>query len=284
LNKVAKWSLVLIGSFFIVSFVANFGGFSEWFELAVQAPYMAFMFYGFYRVLSKGVCREGWKRTSLDVLLLLSLMLFFVGYGLHFAANKVEVTMAENEIMLFMASRVATSPEVLVYLSAIYVPTYYLDEILGHQLVYTGFFGLMVGGILLEAWHREEEKLAVTDYAAIAISSVMFTLIITLATVEGQYAIYALILTAIMASVLATRFKGSIARRPFILLMLLTSIMTAACILLLAAMFFDPISVALHGLTGRVPQPSEPSRILRQFIFFSGAFSDEAKVILTFLT
>lgn len=284
MNRVAKWSLALIGLFFIVSFVANFGEFNEWFELAIQAPYMAFMFYGFYRVLLKDVCREGWKRTTLDVLLLFSLMLFFVGYGLHFAANKVEVTMAENKIMLLTVSRVATSPEALVYLSAIYVPTYYLDEMLGHQLIYTGFFGLIVGGILLEAWHREEEKLAATDYVAIAISSVMFTLIITLATVEGQYAIHALILMAIMASVLAIHFKRNIVRRPFILLMLLTSIMTAACILLLAAMFFDPISVALHGLTGRVPQPSEPGRILRQFIFLSETFSDEAKIILAFLT
>ncbi len=284
MNDVAKFSLTLIGLFFIISFVANFGGFGEWFELVVQAPYMIFMFYGFYRILSKEVCREGWKRTALDLLLLFSLMMFFVGYGLHFAANKIEVIMAENEATLLVVPRVATSLEALIYLSAIYVPTYYLDEVLGHQLVYTGFFGLMVGGVLLELWHREEEKLAATDYTAIATSSIMFTLIITLATVEGQYAIYALALTVIMALLLIVYLKGSLVRRPFTLLMLLVSIMTAACITVLAAMFFDPISVALHGLTGRVPQPSEPSRILRQFIFISGNFSDEVKVILALLT
>lgn len=283
MNRVAKWSLALIGAFLLVSLAANFGGFGEWFELAVQAPYMALLFYGFYRILSKDTSREGWKRTALDVILLFSIMLFFVGYGLHFAANHVEVMMAEDEFMLFLAPKVTTSLEALVYLSAIYSPTYYLDEILGHQLVYTGFFGLMIGGILLEAWCKGEEKLGVVDYAAIAASSVMLTLITTIATVEGQYATYALILSSIMALALVARFRRSVVKRPFILLMLLTSVMTVAYILLLAAIYFDPISVALHGLTGRVPQPSEPGRILRQFIFLSGAFSDETKILLAFL-
>ncbi|MBS7287225.1 MAG: hypothetical protein KIH01_00355 [Candidatus Freyarchaeota archaeon] len=283
MNRVAECSLALIGLFLFVSLAANFGGFGEWFKLVVQAPYMALLFYGFYRVLSKDASREGWKRAVLDILLLFSLMLFFVGYGLHFAANHVEVKMAEDKLMLLLAPKVATSLEALVYLSAIYSPTYYFDEILGHQLVYTGFFGLMVGGILLEAWYKEEEKLEVADYAAIAASSVMLTLIMTMATVEGQYAIHALILSSVMVLALVARFRKGVVRRPFILLMLLTGIMTASYILVLAAIYFDPISVALHGLTGRVPQPSEPSRILCQFIFLSGAFSDETKILLAFL-
>lgn len=283
MSSVAKWSLVLIALFFAVSFAATFGGLGALFECFVQAPYMVVMFYGFYRVLSSGVSREGWRRTFLDILLLFSLAAFFAGYGLHFAANWVEVMMAENEFMLLMSLRVATSTEALVYLYMIYAPVYHFDEILGHQLVYTGFFGLMVGGVLLEAWYREEEKLTPRDYAAIAVSSVMLALIITFATVEGQYAVYALIISSAAALVLPAYFRRKLVRKPFTLLVLLASTLTVACLVALAAMYFDPISVALHGLAGRIPQPSEPRRMLRQFIIFSGALSDEAKVLLAYL-
>lgn len=283
MNRVAKWSLALVGGFLLVSVAANFGGFGGWLELVVQAPYMALLFYGFYRVLLDGVSGREWKKTFLDLLLLFALAVFFIGYGAHFAANYVEVLMAENEFMLLIAPKVASNSEVVLYLSAIYIPTYYFDEILGHQLVYTGFFGLMVGGVLLEAWYRPEEELKSRDYAALASSSLMLTVIITVATAEGQYAIHALALTMIMASTIGAYFRRRILKKPFSLMMLLTSVMTAIYILLLAALFFDPVSVALHGLIGRVPQPSEPIRLLRQFVFLSGMFSDEAKLLLTLL-
>ncbi|MEM1658702.1 MAG: hypothetical protein QXX87_01750 [Candidatus Jordarchaeales archaeon] len=283
MSKVARLSLALIALFFIVSFATAFGGLGVFFECFVQAPYMAVMFYGFYRVLSDGVHREGWRRIFLDILLLFSLMVFFIGYGLHFAANWVEVTMAENEFMLLAALKVATSPEALVYLYHVYAPVYYFDEILGHQLVYTGFFGLMVGGILLEGWYRKEEELTARDYAAITVSSAMLALITTFATVEGQYAVHALVFSSAVALALPACFKRQLVRKPFTLLIFLASMLTVMCLVTLAVMYFDPLSVALHGLAGRIPQPSEPKRILRQFIIFSGVVKDEWKVLLPYL-
>jgi len=283
LNKIAKWSIILIGSFFLISLAANFGGFGGWFDLLIQGPYITLMFYGFYRVLSEGTSKTGKRGILLDLLLILSLMIFFVGYGMHFTANHIEVLMAENEFMLFITPKVATNPEAIIYLYSLYTPTYYFDEMLGHQLIYTGFFGLMIGGILLESWFRGEEELSRTDYMAVTTSSILFTVIIVLATVEGQYAIHALVLTVLMAAVLLAYFKGGIVKRPFCLFMLLTSIMSAVYISLLAAMYFDVISATLHGLLGRIPQFSEPERILRQFIFLSGVFGDEVKLLLSFI-
>lgn len=271
MNRVAKTILVFIILFFLVYFLPEAFSLCEFWDLIIQAPFIALSAMVFYKV----IVSEKAKRTSnkkmlvLQAFMVLSFFIFFEGHGMHFTANNIEVLIAENIPFIYLASLVFPMSNIpaQLYFWTLYPKIYYFDEMLGHQLVYTGFLLLLVSGIVLEIWTGEHESLERVDYAVIIIAAGIAGFLVVQAVIEGQFVLQAIVLSIgiIIGFLLASRGKVSIKESPFALFVIVTVILLLVGILLYG-LTTDPLYAAFVGTW---PQPSEAKRLLNQFLVFN---------------
>ncbi len=271
MNRVAKTILVFIILFFLVYSLPEVFPLCEFWDLIIQAPFIALSAMVFYKVIvsekAKGVSNK--KMLVLQAFMVLSFFIFFEGHGMHFTANNVEVLIAENIPFIYLASLVFPMSNIpaQIYFWTLYPKIYYFDEMLGHQLVYTGFLLLLVSGIVLEIWTGEHESLERVDYAVIIIAAGIAGFLVVQAVIEGQFVPQAIVLSIgiIIGFLLASRGKVSIKESPFALFVIVTVILLLVGILLYG-LTTDPLYAAFVGTW---PQPSEAKRLLNQFLVFN---------------
>ncbi|MEM2146098.1 MAG: hypothetical protein QW279_12105 [Candidatus Jordarchaeaceae archaeon] len=271
MNRVAKTILVFSVFFFLVYFLPALFSLGEFWDVVVQAPFFALSALIFYRVIAAEKEKEilSKRRLLLQAFMVLSFFVFFEGHGMHFTANNVEVLIAENLPFIYLASLVFPMSNISaqIYFWMLYSKIYYFDEILGHQLVYTGFLLLLVSGIVLEIWTGEHKPLERVDYVAIVVAAGIVSFLIVQAVIEGQFVPPAILLsvTIIIGFILVSRGRVSIKASPFTLFVIISVILLLVGLLVYGLMT-DPFYAAF---VGRWPQPSEAKRLLNQFIVFS---------------
>ncbi|MHA1362130.1 MAG: hypothetical protein ACTSP1_06240 [Candidatus Freyarchaeota archaeon] len=282
MNRLAKTILVFSILFFLVYFLPEVLHLGGWWDLAVQAPFIALSAMVFYKVIaSEGADVSGKRMLVLQAFMVLSFFIFFEGHGMHWTANSIEVLIAENIPFIYLASFVFPLSNVpaQLYFWTIYPKIYYLDEMLGHQLVYTGFFLLLVSGMVLEIWTGEHEPLEKVDYAAIIVAAGIISFLMVQAVIEGQFVPQSIVLSVLILIVfpLAMRGRVSMKESPFVLFVIISVILLLAGILLYGLMT-DPLYAAF---VGPWPQPSEAKRLLNQFLVFN--YWNELKWLLLLL-
>ncbi|MGQ9722260.1 MAG: hypothetical protein ACUVXA_13170 [Candidatus Jordarchaeum sp.] len=281
MNRVAKTIFIFILLFFLVYLLPVVLPLWEFWDLIVQAPFVALSSMVFYKVIvaeKKPKEISDKKMLMLQAFMVLSFFIFFEGHGMHFTANSVEVLIAENLPFIYLASLVFPMSNIpaQIYFWTIYPKIYYFDEMLGHQLVYTGFFLLLVSGIVLEIWTGEHKPLERIDYAAIIVAAGIAGFMVVQAVIEGQFVPQTIVLSIaiLIGFPLATRGRVSLKESPFALFVIITVILLLVGILLYG-LTTDPLYAAFAGPW---PQPSEAKRLLNQFLVFN--FWDELKWLL----
>ncbi|MHA1604140.1 MAG: hypothetical protein ACTSWF_05795, partial [Candidatus Freyarchaeota archaeon] len=88
MNRLAKTILVFSILFFLVYFLPEVLHPGGWWDLAVQAPFIALSAMVFYKVIvSEGVDVSGKRMLVLQAFMVLSFFIFFEGHGMHLTAN-----------------------------------------------------------------------------------------------------------------------------------------------------------------------------------------------------
>lgn len=271
MNRVTKTISIFILLFFLVSFLPEVFSLGEFWDIIVQAPFIGLSAMVFYRVI---VAEKAKKSSDKRLLLLqafmvLSFFIFFEGHGMHFTANNIEVLIAENLSFIHLASLIfpLSNPLAQIYFWTIYSKIYYFDEMLGHQLVYTGFLLLLVSGVVLEIWMGEHISLVRADYVAIIVSGGVAGFLVVQAVIEGQFVPQSIVLSigVIVVFLLASKGRASLKDSPFALFVIISVIFLLAG-LLIYGLTTDPVYAAF---VGRWPQPSEAKRLLTQFLAFT---------------
>lgn len=271
MNRVVKAILLFSILFFLVYFLPMIFPLGEFWDLMVQAPFFALSAMVLYKVIAAKKEKEGSNKRMLllQAFMVLSFFIFFEGHGMHFTANNIEVLIAENLPFIYLASLAFPISNIpaQIYFWTLYSKIYYFDEILGHQLVYTGFLLLLVSGIILEIWTGEHKPLGRYDYAAIIVAAGIVGFLIVEAVIEGQFVLPAIVLSIsiIIGFLLASRGRVSIKESPFALFVIISVILLLAGLLIYGLMT-DPLYAAF---VGRWPQPSEAKRLLNQFLVFN---------------
>ncbi|MEM3588180.1 MAG: hypothetical protein QXO71_12780 [Candidatus Jordarchaeaceae archaeon] len=272
MDKTARAILVFSVIFFLVYFLPTMFPLCEFWDIIVQAPFFALSTLGFYKVIAVEKNRKisDRKMLLLQAFMVISFFIFFEGHGMHFTANNLEVLIAENLPFIYLASLVFPVGNIpaQIYFWTLYPKIYYFDEILGHQLVYTGFLLLLVSGIALEAWTGKHKPLERGDYLAVIVAAFIVGPLIVEAVIEGQFVPQAIILsTGILVWFLlaSSRNKVSMKESPFTLFVIISVILLLAGLMVYGLMT-DPFYAIFMG---RWPQPSEAKRLLNQFLVFN---------------
>ncbi len=270
MDKLAKIILAFMFLFFLVYALPEIIPLGEFWDIVVQAPFVALFAMIFYKfiVVEKNKFSSK-KMFLLQTFMVLSFFIFFEGHGMHFTANNIEVLMAESLPFIHLASLTfpLSNPTAQIYFWTIYSKIYYFDEMLGHQLVYTGFLLLLVSGMILELWMDEHKSLGRADYVAIIISGGVAGFLVVQAVTEGQFVPQSIVLSIGVFGVFLLASKGgaSLKESPFTLFVVISVILLLAG-LLIYGLATDPVYATF---VGRWPPPSEAKRLLTQFLAFN---------------
>ncbi|MBS7249040.1 MAG: hypothetical protein KIH08_00380 [Candidatus Freyarchaeota archaeon] len=271
MNRVAKTLFIFILLFFLVSTLPEVFSLWEFWDIIVQAPLVGLFAMVFYRVIvSEKPQKISDKRMLLlQAFMVLSFFIFFEGHGMHFTANNIEVLMAENLPFIHLASLIfpLSNPTAQMYFWTVYSKIYYFDEMLGHQLVYTGFLLLLISGMILELWIGERKPLRRADYIVIIASGGVAGFLVVQAVIEGQFVPQSIVLSIgiFVIFLLASKGRASLKESPFTLFVIISAILLLAG-LLIYGLATDPVYATF---VGRWPQPSEAKRLLTQFLAFN---------------
>jgi hypothetical protein len=270
-NKVAKTILVFSILICLVYFLPMVLPLGEFWDVIIQAPFFALSAMVFYKVIAAEKAKEisNKKMLLLQAFMVLSFFIFFEGHGMHFTANNIDVLIAENLPFIYLASLAFPLSNIpaQIYFWTLFPKIYYFDEMLGHQLTYTGFLLLLVSGIVLEIWAGEHKPLGKVDYAAIIASGGIVGFLVVQAVIEGQFVLPAIVLSIsiTVGFFLLRRGRLSLKESPFALFVIISVILLLAGLLLYGLMT-DPVYAAF---VGQWPQPSEAKALLNQFLVFN---------------
>lgn len=199
-------------------------------DLVLMAPFLALSSYSLYKIIGSTSVLSKTKKRMLELLIVLSFLLLFMGHGIHFAANSIH--------NLIDQGGAAVSPD-------IFSLVYFYDEILGHKISYSGLFGLIVSGLLLESAHAPRE-VSEMEIVAIGGSGLLLGLGLSLAFIEGQSIIELLILAVfIIAGILLRPMKLKLSFREtpygtFILISMISMILVSLVYLSVFGGFIQP--------------------------------------------
>lgn len=149
------------------------------------------------------------------------LVLHFLGVGFHWAANAIHETLKHANV----------SGDAISY-------AYYLDEIIGHKIMYYPFFLILVLFLFLELKHyRASQEINYLYVILNILSGVLFGFSLIISGIEGQSA-YETILMAIIILIIillsSTSHKKEIGKLPFSSFIFVTSV----SVLILGALYF----------------------------------------------
>ncbi|UCD03701.1 MAG: hypothetical protein JSW73_04135 [Candidatus Woesearchaeota archaeon] len=139
--------------------------------------FSAIIFYLIYKELTSHKTIKDFPQTLIKItpaILLLSFVLFYIGIGMHGAANHIAYYFGEG-----------------VSLAKEYA--YFYDEILGHVTMYLGLFGLMLGGSLIQARRPFTLQLDFKNISVLLFAAMFHGIGLATAMIEGHTSIFGLI-------------------------------------------------------------------------------------------
>lgn len=141
-------------------------------EVFLMPAFSIIMFYFIYKELTKHRKLKKYPKLLVKItpfLILLSLVWFYIGLGMHGAAN---------HIAYYLAGEISIASEY----------AYFYDEILSHTVMYIGLFGLLLGGSLIQSRRPFRLKLDFEDLIVLLVASTIYGIGIALSLIEGQTA------------------------------------------------------------------------------------------------
>ncbi len=178
-----------------------------WFEISlatlldiiITPPFAMIMFYFIYKsLISQPTPNEAKpseiKKNTIKMLLYGACITFIVGVIMHAVANGL------NGI----AGNIVPPPDELQ------IAIYYFDEVLGHKLIHAGIIAFLIGGMVIQFWHRTNLQLSKVDLFGVYFwpSAIGAGYMLTL--VEGQAAFDVLVISLILIAVILyyIKFRG----------------------------------------------------------------------------
>ncbi len=167
-------------------------------DLVLYLPVIGIIFIELIRNIMPNDAPKG-----VQYLILLSAILHFYGHGFHWSANAIDVRMPEG-----------SEPTVKEW-------AYFLDEILGHIIMFGGLllfvYSLALSEAIYTSYHREEYP----KHILVAFG-IFHGFTLTLAFIEGQFIYYAFILIllyVVLIAILGEKSDGlsRTLQKPFIL-------------------------------------------------------------------
>lgn len=152
-------------------------------EILFFPSFSALLFFLIYKELIRHPARKELPQTLLKAIpwiLLVSIVLFYLGIGMHGAANHIGYYLAKE---LSTASKFA----------------HFYDEILSHITMYVGLFGLMLGGALIQIRRPFSLHLDLKNISVLTLAASTHGLGMAAAMIEGQT-----VLIGICAAILFT--------------------------------------------------------------------------------
>ena len=92
----------------------------------------------------------------------------------------------------------------------LHIAIYWFDEVLGHKLIHFGLYGVLIGLMILQYWHRKEINLSKPAKVGLYFWAAAIGAVYSLAGAEGQAAFDILVISIILSVVILyyVRFKG----------------------------------------------------------------------------
>jgi len=117
-------------------------------DLFLVVPFTFLIYYLVNKSLSEPQELEKNKTLSKNLKILSSifLMIFFLGYGIHYSANAID------EYIVMVRNYVSSIPP------DTYEVIHFYDELLGHAVLFLGYLGLMCAFIIKELKEAKKEK------------------------------------------------------------------------------------------------------------------------------
>ena len=173
-------------------------------DITLFVPFMAIILLSLYRSYNI-------RDKKLSTILLIAYVIFFEGHGVHWAANALDLLQhCEGADCLARFGEAAESQKL----------AYFLDEIIGHKLMYYPLFLILLIFLLIDT----ELKMSRQERFLLYLSGVLHGFYLIVATVEGQTGIEGLIFAALALIICLRMGLSDTKKRPFALFMLTTSI------------------------------------------------------------
>ena len=151
------------------------------------------------------------KNRKISYIFFFAFAIFFEGHGVHWAANAVDLLQyCEGAECLAKFGEAAESQKL----------AYFLDEILGHKLMYYSLFVILLIFLLVDV----ELDMGRGERWVLGLSGVLHGFYLIVATVEGQVGVEAIIFAVIILVLCLKMGISNAKKKPFALFMLITSI------------------------------------------------------------
>ncbi len=214
-KKVRNIVIYAIGSFLLVDvpvFIQLLTGlktepinFPDLIDLIIYAPFMMIILFELYRSYE---VRDGRIKYGF----MLAYGAFFEGHGIHWAANAVDLLQHCSDSSCLARYGEAAESQKLAY---------FLDEILGHKLMFYPLLIILLIFLLLDT----EANLNKNEKIALYIAGVLHGFYLIVATVEGQTGLEGLIFATISILLILYKFGfEGMKKRPFATFIFITSI------------------------------------------------------------
>jgi len=195
-------------------------------DLAITLPFMIIILFLINNKLKNNLELPGdrFKRT-LDFFKILFLAAFIEGHGIHFVANSINILYTSSGIY----------PKDLGKL------VYFYDEILGHQILFTGLLGLLALSVIEQSWSKKSWEANIAGNTIIISCGVFTGILLSLALIEGQSVYLGFLFSMINIALIVFYIFGKKRKllENFILLYILVSSLVNLLVLSLWGIYFN---------------------------------------------
>jgi len=168
-------------------------------DIIITSPFAMIMFYYIHKSLitqpvSGDVKPSEMKKNILRGLLFGACISFIVGVIMHAVGNVLDG---------FEGNPVHP-------VGNLQIAIYFFDEVLGHKLIHAGIIAFLIGCMVLQFWHRNDEQLSKIDIFGVYFWPSAIGVGYMLALVEGQAAFDLLVVSIVLILVILyyIKFKG----------------------------------------------------------------------------
>jgi len=149
----------------------NYMMISDLADLVITLPFMVIILFLINGELKNNLEFPGDKlEKTFNFFKVVLLAAFIEGHGIHLVANSINILYASRGVY----------PEDLGKL------VYFYDEVLGHQILFTGLLGLLALTAIEQFWSKESWETNVTGNTVIVSCGLFTGVLLSLALIEGQ--------------------------------------------------------------------------------------------------
>lgn len=169
-------------------------------DIIITSPFAMIMFYFIYKSLITQPIPDAKpsevKQNSIKVLLYGACISFIVGVIMHAVANSL--------------NGMFVPPNPVPPVGDLQIAIYYFDEVLGHKLIHIGIIAFLIGGMVLQFWHRIDLHLSKVDLFGVYFWPSAIGAVYMLTLVEGQAAFDLLVISLVLIAIILyyIKFRG----------------------------------------------------------------------------